>query len=133
MAEKHEEGACRSRQGQLFPPTHGLLPRADPFDISLTQEVIELLSSFRDIMRRNWETLDVDKIQERWCCGDEPWLFRERWEKLFEDFCDVKQEKFDPSRVSELYDTIKYCALHHRTFLFSIFNEGGKSNVGACL
>ncbi|KZT24527.1 hypothetical protein NEOLEDRAFT_1067306 [Neolentinus lepideus HHB14362 ss-1] len=89
------------------------------------EEVIELLSSFRAIMKRNWETLDVDKLQERWCCGDEPWLFRERWEKLFEDFCDVKQEKFDPSRVSELYDTIKYCALHHRTFIFAIFNENG--------
>ncbi|KAI0684852.1 histidine phosphatase superfamily-domain-containing protein [Cytidiella melzeri] len=93
--------------------------------VEVVKEVIDLLSSFREIMHRNWETLDVDKIQERWCCGDEPWLFRERWEKLFEDFCDVKQEKFDPSRVSELYDTIKYCALHHRTFLFSIFNENG--------
>ncbi|EPQ59220.1 hypothetical protein GLOTRDRAFT_136149 [Gloeophyllum trabeum ATCC 11539] len=93
--------------------------------VEVVKEVIELLSSFRDIMRKNWETLDVDKLQERWCCGDEPWLFRERWEKLFEDFCDVKQEKFDPSRVSELYDTIKYCALHHRTFLFAIFDENG--------
>ncbi|KAF5321359.1 hypothetical protein D9619_001101 [Psilocybe cf. subviscida] len=91
-------------------------------------EVIELLSSFRDIMRHNFETLDVDKIQERWCCGDEPWLFRERWEKLFEDFCDVEQKKFDPSRVSELYDTIKYCALHHRTFLFAIFDEHGRTD-----
>ncbi|EKM59188.1 uncharacterized protein PHACADRAFT_249460 [Phanerochaete carnosa HHB-10118-sp] len=93
--------------------------------VEVVKEVIELLSSFREIMHRNWERMDVDKIQERWCCGDEPWLFRERWEKLFEDFCDVKQEKFDPSRVSELYDTIKYCALHHRTFLFAIFNETG--------
>ncbi|KAG5350656.1 hypothetical protein C0989_009936 [Termitomyces sp. Mn162] len=91
--------------------------------VEVVKEVIELLGSFRDIMRRNFETLDVEKIQERWCCGDEPWLFRERWEKLFEDFCDVEQKKFDPSRVSELYDTIKYCALHHRTFLFAIFDE----------
>lgn len=94
--------------------------------VEVVKEVIELLSSFRDIMRHNFETMDVDKIQERWCCGDEPWLFRERWEKLFEDFCDVEQKKFDPSRVSELYDTIKYCALHHRTFLFAIFNEQGE-------
>ncbi|KAJ7937090.1 histidine phosphatase superfamily-domain-containing protein [Mycena leptocephala] len=96
--------------------------------VEVVKEVIELLSSFRGIMRKNFETMDVDKIQERWCCGDEPWLFRERWEKLFEDFCDVEQKKFDPSRVSELYDTIKYCALHHRTFLFAIFDEHGGSD-----
>ncbi|KAF8529126.1 cortical actin cytoskeleton protein asp1 [Hysterangium stoloniferum] len=98
--------------------------------VEVVKEVIQLLSSFRDTMRRNFKTMDVDKIQPRWCCGDEPWLFAERWEKLFEDFCDVKQEKFDPSRISELYDTIKYCALHHRIFLFAIFDErGGKDGV----
>jgi len=96
--------------------------------VEVVKEVIELLSSFRTIMRKNFETMDVDKIQDRWCCGDEPWLFRERWEKLFEDFCDVEQKKFDPSRVSELYDTIKYCALHHRTFLFSIFYDHSSQN-----
>ncbi|KAL0949953.1 hypothetical protein HGRIS_009975 [Hohenbuehelia grisea] len=95
--------------------------------VEVVKEVIELLSEFRNTMRHNFETLDVDKIQDRWCCGDEPWLFRERWEKLFEDFCDVEQKKFDPSRVSELYDTIKYCALHHRTFLFAIFDEQGRT------
>ncbi len=50
-------------------------------------------------MAKNFETVDVDKIQDRWCCGDEPWLCRERRDKFFEDVCGVKQEKFDPSRV----------------------------------
>ncbi|WVR07463.1 hypothetical protein IAU60_004504 [Kwoniella sp. DSM 27419] len=95
--------------------------------VEVVKDVIEQLTELRAIMRRNYENGNVDKIpQQRWCSGDSPWLFRERWEKIFEDWVGVKQEKFDPSRVSELYDSIKYDSLHNRTFLFAVFDPEGK-------
>ncbi|GAA6053816.1 hypothetical protein JCM3770_003050 [Rhodotorula araucariae] len=95
----------------------------EPFEV--VKETIELMGTLRKIMNDNWQTLAVEKIQPRWCCGEYPYLFRERWEGLFADWCDVSLEKFDPSRVSELYDSLKYDSLHNRTFLETIFTKNG--------
>jgi hypothetical protein len=83
----------------------------------------ECLTLHRKVMRdrSNLETVDLEGLQPRWCCSDSPALFRERWERHFADVLDGPTDWFDPSKISDLYDSLKFDALHHRNVLEALF------------
>ncbi|KAJ3021711.1 hypothetical protein HKX48_007997 [Thoreauomyces humboldtii] len=93
---------------------------------AFVDDTIKLLAVLRVVMRENFLKMDVDNIQRRWCCAETPGLFKERWEKLMRDFCDVDRKLFDPSKISELYDSLKYDLIHNRDFCLTIFGSSDK-------
>ncbi|KAJ9117698.1 hypothetical protein QFC24_006412 [Naganishia onofrii] len=97
--------------------------------VEVVKEVMEQMAELREIMDRNYENGNVDKLQVRWCSNDSAFLFRERYMKMFDDFTGKGTEKFDPARISELYDSLKFDSLHHRQFLLAVFDPEGKGDV----
>lgn len=113
------------RQGKEAPPQFAWPPKMpEPFIV--IKRVVELMNYHHKIMDENFKTQDVSKFQNYWCCGEDAFLFKERWDKLFQEFVTV--EKVHPSKISELYDTMKYDALHNREFLENIFVKPEKVN-----
>ncbi|CAR26575.1 ZYRO0B13002p [Zygosaccharomyces rouxii] len=109
------------RQGKE-PPQQFAWPPKMPQPYFVIKRVVELMNYHRKIMRHNYATKNVEEMQSRWCCNEDASLFKERWEKLFNEFYIL--DKVDPSKISELYDTMKYDALHNRKFLEHIFDPG---------
>ncbi|GMM31229.1 inositol polyphosphate kinase [Martiniozyma asiatica (nom. inval.)] len=113
------------RQGEEAPPQFAWPPKM-PQPFVVIKRVVELMNYHQKIMKENFASKNVDDFQKDWCCHEDPMLFKERWDKLFQEFITV--EKVHPSKISELYDTMKYDALHNRDFLEKIFitNEENK-------
>ncbi|PWZ00435.1 putative VIP1-actin cytoskeleton organization and biogenesis-related protein [Testicularia cyperi] len=107
-------------------PEAGNVPDDWPEDLpppaALASDIAALLRHLRGVMRDNYKSLGkaIDKVQTRWCTHETPQLFRERWEKLFNDF---EEDPHDPSRSSELYDMLSHDGLHNRPFIETIFAD----------
>lgn len=114
------------REGKEAPPQFTWPPKM-PEPYLVIKRVVELMDYHKKVLDYYFATRDIEKMQVRWCCGEDPVLFKERWDKLFKEFHSV--EKVDPSKISELYDTMKYDALHNREFMENIFDPHGCSEL----
>lgn len=106
------------REGKEAPPQF-TWPNKMPEPYFVIKRVVELMNYHQRIMEFHVTSNNIKNFQVNWCSGEDSDLFVERWSKLFKEFITV--EKVDPSKISELYDTMKFDALHNREFLEKIF------------
>lgn len=89
-------------------------------DSELVERILSALRRHRAIFTQSFAKLQAgEEPLKRWCCSEGPLLFKERWEKHFADILDAKELDF--SRFSDLHDSIRYDAIHHRAFLVQMF------------
>ncbi|KAI8609939.1 histidine phosphatase superfamily-domain-containing protein, partial [Chytriomyces sp. MP71] len=127
-AAKEQIEGIKGRLQEVLNPYHPTklapehLPKTIEDPEKYLADTISVLRQAREVMRKNLEKGgEFSDRKDKWCCLESPFLFQERWEKLFKEFCDIERNAFEPSKISELYDSIKYDILHNRDFLDIVF------------
>jgi inositol-hexakisphosphate/diphosphoinositol-pentakisphosphate 1-kinase len=67
-------------------------PKDQPEPRVVMQRVVKLMRWHKVVLDGNFKKMGhaaVEKVQARWCCAENPLLFRERWEKLFQEFAEA--------------------------------------------
>jgi hypothetical protein len=54
------------------------------------------------------------------CGGETLLLLKSRWDKLISDFYDTETQAFDPTKIPDVYDCIKYDVLHNADFTTNV-------------
>jgi hypothetical protein len=94
----------------------------------LMEQFVSSLQQLRERMANSFQRESLYRMMMfRWCCSETPSLFRERWEKHFRDLLDASF--IEPARISDLYDSLKYDAIHHREFLEYVFKVDENSQL----
>lgn len=109
------------------PPAEFVMPLGMHDFVAPIQDLISLLNEIRIVLKQNRSR----PMKLFWCTPESVFLFEERWEKLFHDLCgtflhnlDVERSLFEPSKISELYDSLKFDLLHNRAYISHVFESG---------
>lgn len=113
-AVKEQTENVKSRlQEILDPEREGTLPLdiglPEPVDPAVyVQDIIDILRILRVRMRENYENLDVESIQRRWCCSETPMLFKVSGHEFFLVGIGVEIEQI-VGTMGEAYERLLRC------------------------
>jgi inositol hexakisphosphate/diphosphoinositol-pentakisphosphate kinase len=96
-----------------FIRSHAILQKRKTSDYDLNE-----LSEFVKEKNKEKENEKLKDEELAFDCEDEKIiLIYKRWIKLYQDFFNKKKNRFDISKIPDVYDNIKYDLIHNKTIL----------------
>ena len=85
------------------------------------RELVEIVNWHQKCFALRWPTINWCYQFTKWCCSDSPLTFRDRWQNIFANFSSTSC--YDNSNAVNLYDCLKFDAIHNKALLEFLFRE----------